>query len=87
VIARGAAYHETGGVLTCVSRRSDLGGPIQTVDGVDPRRTKVAIGTDYTVAHTIGRKPATLAEVRACIAQLRPLLAGATVTSDGTLGR
>ena len=66
---------------------STLASAIQTVEGLAPGRIKVAIGTGYTAAHTIGRKPATLAEMRACIAQLRPLLAGETVTFDGTPGR
>jgi 5,10-methylenetetrahydromethanopterin reductase len=47
----------------------------------------VIIGTGYTSAHTIGRKPATLAEMRACITTLRALLAGESVTFDGTPGR
>ena len=55
---------------------STLASAIQTVEGLAPGRIKVAIGTGYTAAHTIGRTPATLAEMRACIAQLRALLAG-----------
>ena len=55
--------------------------------GPGPGRIKVAIGTGYTAAHTIGRKPATLAEMRAFITTLRPLLAGETVTFNGTPGR
>src|SRR6266852_5236200 len=37
-------------------------------------------------AHTIGRKPATLAEMRVCIATLRALLAGETVAFGQTSG-
>jgi 5,10-methylenetetrahydromethanopterin reductase len=45
------------------------------------------IGTGYTSASTIGRKPATLAEMRACIAAVKALLAGHTVDFGGTPGR
>ncbi len=66
---------------------STLAGAIQTVEDLAPGRIKVAIGTGYTAAHTIGRKPATLAEMRAYIATLRALLAGETATFNGTSGR
>jgi 5,10-methylenetetrahydromethanopterin reductase len=66
---------------------SALAGAIQTVEGIAPGRIRVAIGTGYTAAHTIGRKPATLAEMRAYITALRALLAGETVTFNGTAGR
>ena len=46
----------------------------------------MVVGTGYTSAHTIGGKPATLAEMRACIATLRALLAGETVTFGQTSG-
>ncbi len=38
---------------------SVLASAVQTVDELAPGRTKVVIGTGYTSAHTIGRKPAT----------------------------
>src|SRR5207248_595279 len=41
----------------------------------------------YTSASTIGRKPATLAEMRACIATVKALLAGQSVDFGGTPGR
>jgi 5,10-methylenetetrahydromethanopterin reductase len=66
---------------------SVLAGAIQTVAELAPGRTKVVIGTGYTSASTIGRKPATLAEMRACIKDLRQLLAGEAVDFDGTPGR
>jgi 5,10-methylenetetrahydromethanopterin reductase len=66
---------------------SVLASAVQTVEEIAPGRIKVIIGTGYTSAHTIGRKPATLAEMRACIATLRALLAGETVTFGGTAGR
>ncbi len=66
---------------------SVLAGAIQTVAELAPGRTKVVIGTGYTSASTIGRKPATLAEMRACIRDLRQLLAGEAVDFDGTPGR
>jgi 5,10-methylenetetrahydromethanopterin reductase len=48
---------------------------------------KFVIGTGYTSASTIGRKPATLAEMRACITTVRALLARESVDFDGTPGR
>lgn len=66
---------------------SVLAGGIRTVEELAPGRVKFVIGTGYTSASTIGRKPATLAEMRACIATVRALLAGQTVDFDGTPGR
>jgi len=66
---------------------SVLAGAIQTVAELAPGRTKVVMGTGYTSASTIGRKPATLAEMRACITALRKLLAGEVVDFQGTPGR
>src|SRR3989441_865569 len=65
---------------------SVLASAIQTVEEIAPGRIKVIVGTGYTSAHTIGRKPATLAEMRACIATLRALLAGETVSFGSTSG-
>jgi 5,10-methylenetetrahydromethanopterin reductase len=45
------------------------------------------IGTGYTSASTIGRKAATLAEMRACIATVKALTAGQSVDFSGTSGR
>jgi 5,10-methylenetetrahydromethanopterin reductase len=64
-----------------------LAGGIQTVEELAPGRVKFVIGTGYTSASTIGRKPATLAEMRACIATVKALLAGDTVDFNGTPGR
>jgi 5,10-methylenetetrahydromethanopterin reductase len=66
---------------------SVLASAVQTVEELAPGRTKVVIGTGYTSASTIGRKPATLAEMRACITALRKLLAGEAVDFQGTPGR
>src|SRR5947207_9553755 len=66
---------------------SVLAGGIQTVEELAPGRVKFVIGTGYTSASTIGRKPATLADMRACIATVRALLAGKSVDFDGTPGR
>src|SRR5262252_8254883 len=66
---------------------SVLAGAIQTVEELAPGRVKFVIGTGYTSASTIGRKPATLAEMRACIGTVRGLIAGKTVDFDGTPGR
>jgi 5,10-methylenetetrahydromethanopterin reductase len=66
---------------------SVLAGAIQTVEELAPGRVKFVIGTGYTSASTIGRKPATLAEMRACIATVKALTAGRTVDFSGTPGR
>jgi 5,10-methylenetetrahydromethanopterin reductase len=66
---------------------SVLAGAIQTVEELAPGRVKFVIGTGYTSASTIGRKPATLAEMRACIGTVKQLLAGQTVELGGTRGR
>lgn len=66
---------------------SVLAGAIQTVEEMAPGRVKFVIGTGYTSASTIGRKPATLAEMRACITAVKTLLAGETLDFAGTPGR
>ena len=66
---------------------SVLASAIQTVEEIAPGRVKFVIGTGYTSASTIGRKPATLAEIRECILTVKGLLAGQTVDFDGTPGR
>jgi 5,10-methylenetetrahydromethanopterin reductase len=66
---------------------SVLAGGIQSVEELAPGRVKFIIGTGYTSASTIGRKPATLAEMRACITTVKALLAGRSVDFDGTPGR
>src|SRR3989442_9099135 len=65
---------------------SVLASAIQTVEELAPGRVKFVIGTGYTSASTIGRKPPTLAEMRACIGTVRGLLAGKTVDFEGTPG-
>src|SRR5215472_13954156 len=64
-----------------------LASAIQTVEEMAPGRVRFVIGTGYTSASTIGLKPATLAEMRACIAAVKTLLAGQSVDWDGTPGR
>jgi 5,10-methylenetetrahydromethanopterin reductase len=66
---------------------SVLAGAIQTVEELAPGRVKFVIGTGYTSASTIGRKPATLAEMRGCIGVVKALLAGERVDFSGTSGR
>ena len=66
---------------------SVLAGGIQTVEELAPGRVMFVIGTGYTSASTIGRKPATLAEMRSCIATVRALLARRSVDFAGTPGR
>src|SRR5262245_38931630 len=66
---------------------SVLAGAIQTVEELAPGRVKFVIGTGYTSASTIGRKPAKLAEMRACITTVKALVAGKSVDFHGTAGR
>jgi 5,10-methylenetetrahydromethanopterin reductase len=66
---------------------SVLASAIQTVEELAPGRVKFVIGTGYTSASTIGRKPATLAQMRSCILTVKGLLAGQSVDFDGTPGR
>jgi 5,10-methylenetetrahydromethanopterin reductase len=66
---------------------SVLAGAIQTVEELAPGRIRFVIGTGYTSASTIGRPPATLAEMRASIRTVQALLAGETVDFGGTPGR
>jgi len=65
---------------------SVLASGITTVEELAPNRVKFVIGTGYTSASTIGRKPATLAEMRACITTVKALVAGHTVDFHGTPG-
>ena len=66
---------------------SVLAGGTQTVEELAPGRVKCVIGSGYTSATTIGRPPATLAEMRDCITALKALLAGRTFDFNGTPGR
>jgi 5,10-methylenetetrahydromethanopterin reductase len=66
---------------------SVLASAMQTVEELAPSRIKCIIGTGYTSASTIGRKPATLAQMRACIVSLKGLLAGKAVDFNGSPGR
>jgi len=66
---------------------SVLAGATQTVEEMAPGRVKFIMGTGYTSASTIGRKPATLAEMRACIGTLKALLAGQRVDWNGVPGQ
>jgi 5,10-methylenetetrahydromethanopterin reductase len=66
---------------------SVLASAIQTVEELAPGRVRFVIGTGYTSASTIGKKPATLAEMRACVASVKALLAGDAVDFGGQRGR
>ena len=66
---------------------SVLASAIQTVEELAPGRVRFVIGTGYTSASTIGRPPATLAEMRDCIRTVRGLLAGESVTFGAAAGR
>src|SRR6185436_9390950 len=46
---------------------SVLAGAMQSAEELAPGRVQCVIGTGYTSAHMIGRKPATLAEMRQTI--------------------
>lgn len=66
---------------------SVLASAIQTVEELAPGRIKCIIGTGYTSASTIGRKPATLAQMRTSITTVKDLLARKGVDFHGTPGR
>ena len=66
---------------------SVLAGAAQTVAEIAPGRTKFIIGTGYTSASTIGRRPATLRQMRRCIREVKALLAGESVEYDGMTNR
>jgi 5,10-methylenetetrahydromethanopterin reductase len=66
---------------------SVLASAIQSVEELAPGRVKFIIGTGYTSASTIGRKPATLAQMRSCITTVKSLLAGDRVDFQGTSGQ
>ena len=66
---------------------SVLAGAAQTVAEIAPGRTKFIIGTGYTSASTIGRRPATLRQMRRCITEVKALLAGQTVDYNGMSNR
>ena len=66
---------------------SVLASAMQTVEELAPGRMKCIIGTGYTSASTIGRKPGTLAQMRDTIHTMKALLAGETVDFNGTPGK
>src|SRR5438067_214018 len=66
---------------------SVLAGAIQSVEELAPGRVKFVMGTGYTSASTIGRRAATLAEMRECLRTVRALLGGESVDFGGTPGR
>ena len=66
---------------------SVLAGAAQTVAEIAPGRTKFIIGTGYTSASTIGRRPATLRQMRRCIMEVKSLLAGEAVEYGGMTNR
>ena len=66
---------------------SVLAGAAQTVAEIAPGRTKFIIGTGYTSASTIGRRPATLRQMRRAITEVKTLLAGQPVAYNGITNR
>ena len=66
---------------------SVLASAIQTVEDLAPGRIEMVIGTGYTSAITIGRKPSTLGEMRACVMTVKRLLAGDAVDFGGANGK
>jgi 5,10-methylenetetrahydromethanopterin reductase len=92
VLGQAAAHTTRLGLFPAVTNpftrhASVLASAIQTVEEMAPGRVRFVIGTGYTSASTIGRKPATLAEMRACIAAVKTLLAGQSVDWNGTPAR
>jgi 5,10-methylenetetrahydromethanopterin reductase len=92
VLGQAAAHTSRLGLFPAVTNpftrhASVLAGAIQTVEELAPGRVRFVIGTGYTSASTIGRKAATLAEMRACITAVRTLLEGKAMDFDGTPGR
>src|SRR5690242_3437761 len=61
-------------------RVSVLAGGLQSAEELAPGRVSCIIGTGYTSANTIGRRPATLAEMRQTIVDLKALLNGESVS-------
>jgi 5,10-methylenetetrahydromethanopterin reductase len=55
---------------------SVLASALQTVEEVAPGRIKCILGTGYTSASTIGRKPVTLAQMRSTMQTIKALLSG-----------
>jgi 5,10-methylenetetrahydromethanopterin reductase len=66
---------------------SVIAGALRSVDELAPGRLRCIIGTGYTSASTIGRKAATLNEMRTCVTTVKTLLAGQPVDFAGTPGR
>ncbi len=66
---------------------SVLASSMQTVEELAPGRIKCIIGTGYTSASTIGRKPGTLAQMRSTIQTMQALLSGQSVDFQGTPGK
>jgi 5,10-methylenetetrahydromethanopterin reductase len=64
-----------------------LASAMQTIEELAPGRIKCIIGTGYTSASTIGRKPGTLSQMRRTIQTMKALLSGQSVDFQGTLGR
>jgi 5,10-methylenetetrahydromethanopterin reductase len=92
VLAQAAAHTRTLTLFPAVSNPftrhpSVLAGAIATVEDMAPGRVMFAFGTGYTSATTIGRKAATLAEMRQCIVQMRALLQGREADWNGKPGR
>ena len=92
VLGQAAAHTSRLGLFPAVTNpftrhASVLAGAIQTVEELAPGRVRFVIGTGYTSASTIGRKAATLGEMRACITAVRTLLEGKAMDFDGTPGK
>ncbi len=66
---------------------SVLAGAMQTAEELAPGRIQCVIGSGYSSAFMIGRKAATLAEMRQTIIELRTLLNGDPVSFHAVSGR
>ena len=59
-------------------------GALMALDELAPGRVAVTIGSGDSAAHMVGRRSARLSEVKAYVEAVRGLLAGETVSWDGT---
>ena len=62
---------------------SVLASLVQTVEELAPGRVRVIVGSGYSAVMTIGRRAATLREIRETVVTLRHLLSGEMVSLDG----
>jgi 5,10-methylenetetrahydromethanopterin reductase len=91
-IALAAQRTTTLGLYTAVTNPvtrhvSVLAGAARTVHEIAPDRVGFFVGSGYSAASTIGRRPATLQEMEVAVSTLRSLLAGESVRLGGAVSR